>query len=337
MTTIRSFLPKNCTLINALTCCANLTCNKKAEPFTLKMCTACRSSNYCDVDCQKAHRKHHKHQCQQDAHAIREAMKDILLATKYHHKKEKNDDSDCDDDDDDELFQPIPPEDDCPICTLPLPIDECASIYMACCGNSICGGCFQENVRATRERGLDPCCAFCREPGPSSDEECVILLKKRMEMNDIFAINMASQWYRFGKHGLPEDPQMAFDLCLRAAKMGNSAAGSRAAMHYKDGKIVPTDMAKAADYLQKAVKKGNIIARHIIGADKWNKCNYRLGSRHWLLAAAAGCTDSLKQIATCYKLKLVTKKEYSVALASYGNVHKDEWSIERERRAAARK
>ncbi|OEU07101.1 hypothetical protein FRACYDRAFT_251830 [Fragilariopsis cylindrus CCMP1102] len=157
------------------------------------------------------------------------------------------------------------------------------------------------------------------QPDPSSDEECVIRLKKRMAMNDIVAIDMASQWYHFGKYGLPKDPQMSFDLCLRAAKLGSSDADSRAAMHYKDGKIVPIDMTKAADYLKKAVKKGNIFDRHIIGADEWSKCNYRLGSRHWLLAAAAGCTDSLKQIATCYKLKLVTKKEYSVALASYGN------------------
>jgi len=206
---------------------------------------------------------------------------------------------------------------------------------MACCGNSICDGCYQENVLATLERGLDPCCAFCRELEHSSDEESFIQLKKRMEMNDSVAINMASQWYRFGKYGLPKDPQLAFDLCLRAAKLGNSDACNRAAMHYKDGEIVPTDMTKATDYLKKAVKKGNISARHIIGAGEWSKCNYRLGSRHCLLSAAAGNTDSLEQIAKCYKLKLVTKKEYSVALASYGNVHKDEWSIERERAAAA--
>ena len=60
---MRSF-SLNHPLINALTHCANNECDKEAEPFTmLKMCTACCSVSYCSVDCQKAHRKYHKHQC----------------------------------------------------------------------------------------------------------------------------------------------------------------------------------------------------------------------------------------------------------------------------------
>ena len=52
--------------------------------------------------------------------------------------------------------------------------------------------------------------------------------------------------------------------------------------------------------------------------------------KHWLISAAAGSANSLEEIAKIYKIKLVTKKEYSTTLASYRNVHKDEWNIERE-------
>jgi len=328
--TTRSFLPNNCTLINALTCCANINCNKKAEPLALKMCTACRSSYYCDVDCQKTHRKHHKHQCKQDAQDIKRTTDHIA---KSNHRKEKSDDSDCDDDD--AFFQPIPPKDDCPICTQPLSIDREKTFYNACCGNLICDGCNLENRRVTRERGLDQCCAFCREPSSSSDDEIIVRIKTRMDTNDSAAIFLASQCYKLGRYGLPQDSQKAFELCLRASELGNSEACGRAAGYYNNGEVVAKDMAKQREYLRKAVKKGNVHARHNLGATEWSECNYRLASRHYLTAAAAGYAPSLEKIAKLYQMKLVTKKEYSIALTSYGNVHKDELSIERERAAAA--
>ena len=326
--TTRSFLPNDCPLINALTCCANLDCNKKAEPFTLKMCTACRSAHYCDVDCQKTHRKHHKHQCKQDAQDIKVGTDEIA---KSRHTKEKSNDSDCDDDN--KLFQPILPKDDCPICTLPLPINDSRSVYMTCCGNLICFSCGNEDRRVTLGRGQFPRCPFCREPDPSSDEETLFRLKKRMEMNDKFAINMASQYYESGEYGLSKDPQLAFDLCLRSAELGYSCAYFRAAIYYYNGEVVAKDMVKEREYLKKAAKKGHIKVRHNLGYDEWNNSNYRVACRHWLISVAAGSTDSLTNIAKCYKFKFVKKEEYATALTSYIRVHKDEWSIERERAA----
>mmetsp|Transcript_49457 Transcript_49457/g.50272 ORF Transcript_49457/g.50272 Transcript_49457/m.50272 type:complete len:141 (+) Transcript_49457:2-424(+) len=126
------------------------------------------------------------------------------------------------------------------------------------------------------------------------------------------------------------DPQKAFELCLRAAELGNSNACNSAASFYSDGVTVPTDMAKAREYFQKGVKGGDIASRHRLGMDEKRNGNFRLASRHWLISAAAGATDSLEEISKSYKFKLVTKNECSTAYTSNINVHKNEWSIERK-------
>lgn len=328
---MRSFLP-NCDDINALMHCANQDCRKKAEPFTLKMCTACRSVSYCNVDCQRTHRKNHKHHCNQGAQTLKECAQSLkecadYLATKHHDTKEKSDDAD---DDNDDFFQPILPQDDCPICTLPLPIDGSGQSYNECCGNILCSSCGNEDMRVTYERGLIPCCAFCRQPNPLSYNETFVRIKKRMDINDSTAIFIASQCYEFGNSGRPKNPQKAFELCLRAAELGHPKACNTVSYYYSDGVGVPKDMAKSREYEEKAVKRGDIKARYNIGLSEQEKDNFRLASRHWLISAAAGHKDSLEMIAESYKIKLVTKKEYSTALFSYRNVHKDEWSIERE-------
>lgn len=189
-TTMRSFLP-NHPLIDALKCCGNPDCNKKeaeaedeaedeAErlmPLDI-MCPGCRSVYYCTVNCQKIHNKHHQQQCNEEAEKRTDGWK--------HNQNKENTDND-DDDDDDQWFQAIPPKEDCPICTLSLPVVANGipgSVYFPCCGTLMCVGCEKENYRLTLERKLDPCCAFCREPNPTSGNAHVIRMKKRMEKND---------------------------------------------------------------------------------------------------------------------------------------------------------
>jgi len=334
MNMMHSFLPNDCPLINALKCCGNRDCGKKAEPFTtLKMCTACRSMWYCNVDCQKTHRKYHKHQCKQDAINISIKIKSNAEASAKKRRASNKTDGSVhnDDDNEDELFQPIPPQDDCPLCAHPLSIDFSNIVCNTCCGNLICKGCDAEDSRVTLERGHDLRCAFCRAPVPSLDSnEQIIRLKKRIEMNDSTVIFMASQNYSNGNHGVPKDPQKAFDLCIRAAELGNSEANCNAAHFYREGVVVPKDMIKASDYIKKAAKGGNLLARHILGVEEVKKYNCFIGSRHWLISAAAGYSPSLKEIANLFMFKFVTKEEYATTLASYRNVHKNEWSIERD-------
>merc|ERR1740139_2039677 len=86
--------PPHCTHLNALMCCAN--CGKEEdEPFKLKMCTACRSVCYCNVNCQKTHRKNHKHQCNLDVQILKRAANSLL--ERNSNKAEGDDDDNGDD------------------------------------------------------------------------------------------------------------------------------------------------------------------------------------------------------------------------------------------------
>ena len=60
---------------------------------------------------------------------------------------------------------------------------------MACCGKLICGGCVHAfQSRATKQE--HDLCPFCRTLAPTSDEEIIKRLKKRMELNDAQAIQL---------------------------------------------------------------------------------------------------------------------------------------------------
>ena len=64
-----------------------------------------------------------------------------------------------------DLFAPLPPAEDCPVCFLPLSRMLNRSIYKPCCGKSICGGCHSEHVETSEASGGGlGSCPFCRAP-----------------------------------------------------------------------------------------------------------------------------------------------------------------------------
>ena len=67
---------------------------------------------------------------------------------------------------DDELFKQ-PPNKDCPICLLRLPLLGSGSTYMACCGKIICSGCAHAPVYDNLGNEIIGIkCPFCRTPAP---------------------------------------------------------------------------------------------------------------------------------------------------------------------------
>ena len=82
---------------------------------------------------------------------------------------------------------PLPPNEDCPICMLPLPSLYTGRKYRACCGKMICSGCIHAVKKRDGGVGL---CPFCRAPGPTT-EEMIEQMKKRMKVGDAVAIYTA--------------------------------------------------------------------------------------------------------------------------------------------------
>ena len=123
--------------------CASCGIAEVAE-VKLKKC-ACNLVRYCDAKCQKEHRSQHKQACKKRAAEFRDKL----------------------------LFKQ--PEStflgDCPICCLPLSVDDHNSTMMSCCSKTICDGCdYANDMRVWRE-SLKWTCPFCRHPTPKSQEE----------------------------------------------------------------------------------------------------------------------------------------------------------------------
>lgn len=114
-------------------------CGKESD--SLKNCSGCKSV-ILQSNCQKLHRKKHKHQCKQRAAELM----------------------------DEALFKQPPPRKDCPICMHQLPIVE-ETVYKNCCGMTVCSGCVYAQMKVAewsdteQQRRLpNLTCPFCRLP-----------------------------------------------------------------------------------------------------------------------------------------------------------------------------
>ena len=105
-------------------------------------------------------------------------------------------------------------DDDCPICSLPLPLDSKESMFQVCCMKKVCNGC----LLAARKRGMRNC-PFCRTPMPD-ESQTLAMIQKRVDAGDPVAIMFLGSQYRFGLYGLEKDVRMAVELYERAAELG---------------------------------------------------------------------------------------------------------------------
>lgn len=175
--------------------------------------------------------------------------------------------------DDPEMWGPIPPTDDCPVCFVPLPVNDNLTNYMECCGVIYCVACSEETERALkltnehRERKgmqtLGKSCTFCRTKYADGDEKD--MLKARVDKGDVEAAWQLSSYYNKGcsSIGLPKDETKALELNHRAADMGSGKAMGFIGQCYRKGTNgVPKDLKKGRIYLEEGAKKGCVFSRY---------------------------------------------------------------------------
>jgi hypothetical protein len=133
-------------------------CGKPAVDDVKLMTCACDLVKYCGDACQNNHREQHKDSCKKRLAEIRD--RDLFTQPDESHLGE------------------------CPICCLPLPLEGSKSAFMECCSKWICTGCDYANKKREKEAGLDPRCAYCREPAPKSKKEWDKRIMKRIKKND---------------------------------------------------------------------------------------------------------------------------------------------------------
>ena len=270
----------------------------------LKACTACKLVKYCNRDCQIAHRPVHKKACRKRAAELH----------------------------DEALFREPPPQHgDCPVCFLRLPSMDSGRMYYACCGKTICSGCVHADVYDNHGNIIvGKKCPFCRTPLPTSDEEVLKRLKKRMEVGDAYAFFVMGCYYDEGECSLPQDSAKALELHHRAAKFGYTNIGAA----YYNGEGVERDEKMARYYLELAAMEGEVVARHNLGVNEDNSGNDDRALNHYMIAVRSGHTNSVKEIQQMYMDGHATKDHYANALRSH-QAYIDEIKSDQRDEAAA--
>ncbi|KAL7533270.1 hypothetical protein ACHAXR_005135 [Thalassiosira sp. AJA248-18] len=268
----------------------------------LKACVDCKLVKYCNVTCQKAHRPKHQKECK-------------IRASKIFHEA---------------LFKTPPPNEDCPICYLRLPLCESDKQYKSCCGKMICTGCGYADVIA--RRSAEGICPFCRTPAPTSEEGAVQRLRTRIEAGDAIAMHNLGCQYRRGRV-VPQDSNKALELWRRAAKLVCDESHTNLAESYALGEIVEKDVKKAKYHWELAAMGGNVVARYNLGVFEAEAGNMNRALKHFMISSGCGCDDSLKEIQKGFSDGHATKDDFEKALRAHKE-SKDE--MQSDQRDAAR-
>ena len=288
--------------------CAN--CGKGGKEKSMNACNKCDLVVYCNAACKKKHRSKHKKKCER------------RVAELY----------------DERLFKQPPLKKDCPICMLPLPSLHMGSKYFTCCGKTVCSGCIYApiydnfgNIIGTGETK----CPFCRTPGPTSNDEMIKRLKKRVEVGDAQAIFVLGCFYDEAAYGLPQDREKALELWYRAGELGIAGAYYNIGIGYRNGVGVERDEKKAKHYYELAAMGRHATSRHNLGTVEGRAGNWDRALNHFMIAAGSGYSDSVKCILHLYKHGHATKDDYTNALRAYQAYLEEIRSEQRDKAAAA--
>lgn len=217
------------------------------------------------------------------------------------------------------LFQDPPPRDECPICLSQIPVAFDLGgrkvVYQPCCGKMICGGCMLTTAQEMEEGTLKKECPLCRTPTPSTSEEAIERLNKRIEMGDAMAIARMGFEYKTGGLGiLPVDDHKALELWHHAGHLGCQYALFNLAMAYMEGR---RSIREGFRYYVIAAVKGHEAARLFLGVYEECSGNIDRAMKHYMIAASAGEDNSVKAIGEGYKKGFVTKDDYENTLRAY--------------------
>ena len=216
-------------------------CQKGELEANLKLCTGCRGVWYCGAACQKSHWKEHREHCK--ARAVEH--KSAAELAKWRD------------------FHPPSPPVACPVCDLPMPLIPKKSIYMPCCGETICHGCSRHaNQRENHVNGVAHC-PVC-DTMPPCMRYHVVLRKNIAENDDADAMYHMGEEYLTGGCGDwrtgvpdPEDIKEGIDLLRKAADHGSIKACCRLAMYHKRGHYnCKVSEEKEVEYMKKAAEAG---------------------------------------------------------------------------------
>ena len=268
---------------DTMMCCASCGTGRGGG-IELKKCNGCHLVRYCSVKCQREHRPKHKKECKKRAAELRDEL----------------------------LFQQ--PESsnrgDCPICCLPLSVEEKSALNPCCC-KRICSGCLCANMKRELEGNLEPTCPFCRSGHAFKEHRRKVT--KRAEANDSVALCEMGQW------SVDEgDFDRALECFTKSLAFGNYAeAHYQLALMYHDGRGVEKDEKKVVYHLEEAAIGGHPDARHNLGHMEESRGRTDRAVKHLIIAANMGLNESLEALKKFYRDGLVSKNDLASTLRAH--------------------
>lgn len=227
---------------------------------------------------------------------------------------------------DDELFKQPPPNADCPLCSIPLPLfseNALARRYQSCCGQIICGGCMWPVEYPLYGSGAPVPCPSCNTLNSEDEKEIVKGLMKRADEKDVYAMTLLGTRFAEGSV-VPKSMHRAIEIWEEAAELGGILACNTLGNIYKPGSLndiddtgIDKDWKKACRYYAKAAKGNHDLARYNLGVLENNHGSKIKAMKHMLIGAASGHDDALTLVKQGLTDHRVTKEEYDNALRAY--------------------
>lgn len=235
-----------------------------------------------------------------------------------------------------DLWKAHPPTEECPICLIPLPLEQKDLSYYACCGKLLCRSCVREHIRAqyilkksTRKRST---CPFCRQKIPYKDSRNIMLYEERARRGDATAMVSLSIFYWEGSLGLNRDEAKALHLLECAAEKGSARALlTLGDMYYSGGVETPKNTRKGEKYYEMAATKGSVGAHVFLGrlADKRGHRN--LVVRHLRLAAEAGSVEAVEFLKVYLDKNVLAEDVFDDIVKTHKKAYGKMMSVERDR------
>ena len=257
-------------------CCASCGVSE-IDDIKLVPCDACYLVRYCSDECREDHKSEHEEACKIRAAELREEL--LFKQPESSHLG------------------------DCPICSLPLPLDEKKSSMYNCCSKVICNGCDYANVKREMEMRLQPTCPFCRESMHITEEEYDKRHMKRVEANDPLAMGLEGV-----KHMKKGEYSSAIEYFTRAADLGDVWAHVKLALMYHDGQGVEKDEGKHIHHAEEAAIGGNPNARCLLAMFERKRGNKERAVKHYIIAASQGEDGSMQVLMELFKSGFVGKE-----------------------------
>jgi len=238
---------------------------------------------------------------------------------------------------DDPLKEWTPPSrDECPICFIPLPIDDKSTCYRPCCGKIICKGCIADQIQM-----------FIRDSGDEMQEEMIKALDQCMfcrtnmygksdELNRAAAENNRPEgMFRVGQLYLADEKkQEGIKWLKRATVLGCGKAAEKIGDLHLEDENSDIHETQACFYFNKAAELGRVQAYVKLGNIELDRGWVASAMNNYRKAAICGIKDPglVQVLKRGFMVGYITREEYFSTLYKHYKAN-DEMNSKSRKRA----